>query len=255
MKHITSRMLVAALVSATMASFARPALASTLNGSHASMVHQHSVAVKLDYTFVRTPGQVRELVADSALERVTPSADLELSNVSFPFARPAVREFVDRLAAEYHAATGSPLVVTSLTRPTSLQPSNASPLSVHPAGMAVDLRIPADASALDWLEHKLLELERAGVIDVTREHHPPHLHVAVFPEQYATYAAQHPVVPTVSAKRELGIQMPIIRASSIAQGSGDGLSFATVATGSAGLLLLGAIALVSLLARNARSSR
>jgi len=79
--------------------------------------------------------------------------------------------------------------VTSLTRPMSSQPRNASPLSVHPAGMAVDLRVPADDSARAWLEHVLLKLENAGVLDVTREHHPPHLHVALFPAAFRAYTA------------------------------------------------------------------
>lgn len=255
MKHMGSRIHVAALAAVTMAAVARPAFAGTLNGSHASMQHQHAVAVKLDYSFVRTPGQVRALVADSALERVVPNADVELSNVSFPFARPAVREFIERLAQEYHAATGAPLVVTSLTRPTSLQPRNASPLSVHPAGMAVDLRIPAAASALDWLEHKLLALEQAGVIDVTREHHPPHLHVAVFPEQYAAYAAQHPVAPTVLATRDTAIQVTAPGPSRAVISGGESRSMAAIATGSASALLLGTLLLAIVFRAGTRRAR
>ena len=249
-------MLVAALTVVTMTVVARPALASTLNGSHASMLHQHAVAVELDYSFARTPAQIRKLVADSALERVAPSADVELRDVSFPFARPAVLDFIARLAAEYHAATGSPLVVTSLTRPTARQPRNASPLSVHPAGMAVDLRIPANGSALDWLEHKLLGLERAGVIDVTREHYPPHLHVAVFPEQYVAYALRHPIASPPVVERDTAIEAPKPITPMVSGDAGrDGLSSAAVATGSASLLLLGAAGFVALLARSRRRSR
>ena len=197
MKQIKIRALVILLAGGATATLSRPALAGTLHGSRASMLHQHEVAVKLDYSFVRTPAQLEALVADSALQPVTPNSDLQLSGVSYPFTRPAVRDFVEWLAAAYHDAVGSPLIVTSLTRPTSLQPRNASPLSVHPAGMAVDLRIPTDTRALEWLEQKLLSLEQAGVVDVTREHSPPHLHVAVFPEQYAAFAAQH--APAISA--------------------------------------------------------
>ena len=256
MQHTKSRTLAAALVAAAMTPLARPALAGTLNGSHSSMVHQHAVAVKLDYSFVRTAAQVNALVADSALERVTPNADLELSGVSFPYARPAVHDFIERLAAEYHAATGSPLVVTSLTRPTTLQPRNASPLSVHPAGMAVDLRIPAEGEALEWLEHELLSLEQSGVIDVTREHRPPHLHVAVFPLQYAEYAAQRPPVPASSAASPAA---PIpLRAPTVAMAAAnkDGRpSLAALAGGSAGVLLLVAAAIGTVLMRTSRQRR
>jgi hypothetical protein len=168
---------------------AASASASSLRGSHASMVRQHKVAVKNDYTFLRTAKQVREFAASDRLEDVTSTATYLIEGVSFPFARPVVKLFIERLAQQYVDATGSPLVVTSLTRPTSLQPSNASPLSVHPAGMAVDLRVPADASARSWLEQTLLSLEDKGLLDVTREHKPSHYHVAVFPEAYATYVA------------------------------------------------------------------
>ena len=167
----------------------RLALAGELDGSHRSMVHQHRVAARLDYTFVRTGAQLEHLVAINALVPVAPNADLTLDGVSYAYARPEVEEFVERLAKAYEAVTGAPLVVTSLTRPTSSQPRNASPLSVHPAGMAVDLRVPADDSARAWLEHVLLRLENAGVLDVTREHHPPHLHVALFPEAFRAYTA------------------------------------------------------------------
>jgi hypothetical protein len=166
----------------------RPVFAGDLDGSRDSMKRQHSVAVDLDYRFALTPSQVEQVVADGALERVGPNADFELSGVSYPYARPEVRLFIERLAADFHAMTGTPLVVTSLTRPVSLQPANASPLSVHPAGMAVDLRIPSSRKALRWLQSMLLSMEEADVIDVTRELNPPHLHVAVFPNAYAQYA-------------------------------------------------------------------
>jgi hypothetical protein len=154
------------------------------------MTHQHGVATELDYTFIATPRQVREYVKEGRLEPVPGSADYQLSGVSFPYARAEIRMFVERLAAQYRAETGMPLVVTSLTRPSTLQPSNASELSVHPAGMAVDLRIPPIARHRAWLEHTLLALEEAGVIDVTREYNPPHFHVAVFPEAYRAHVAR-----------------------------------------------------------------
>ena len=166
----------------------RAAYAGDLYGSRDSMKRQHAVAVDLDYRFAMTPRQVEQVVADGALEWVVPNADFELSGVSYPYARPEVRLFVERLAADFHTMVGTPLVVTSLTRPVSLQPVNASPLSVHPAGMAVDLRIPSSRKALRWLEETLLSMEEADVIDVTRESNPPHLHVAVFPHAYVQYA-------------------------------------------------------------------
>src|SRR5690606_31356593 len=69
------------------------------------------------------------------------------------------------------------------------QPRNASPLSVHPAGMAVDLRVSARPSCVRWLEGELLLLEAEGRLDATREYRPPHFHVAVFPEAFAEFVA------------------------------------------------------------------
>jgi hypothetical protein len=132
------------------------------------------------------------------------TTDLLLDRVSFPYARPAVRMFIERLASQYRAATRERLVVTSLTRPLDDQPRNASPLSVHPAGMAVDFRRPSKASSRQWLEKTLLSLENKGVIDATRERRPAHYHVAVFPDKYATYAATlGAIIPAARATDDL----------------------------------------------------
>ena len=105
------------------------------------MRRQYTIARKHAFTFLRTPAQVRAFAEEDRLETLHSTPDYVIADVSFPYARPVVKRFVERLGAQYRAATGEPLVVTSLTRPTSLQPRNARPLSVHPAGMAVDLRI------------------------------------------------------------------------------------------------------------------
>jgi hypothetical protein len=119
--------------------------------------------------------------------------------VSYAFARPEVRDFVERFAASYRDATGSRLVVTSLTRPTSAQPANAHKLSVHPAGMAVDLRVPAAGTDRAFLESSLLAMEKAGVLDVTRERSPAHYHVAVFAEAFSRYAARQDSIDAIAA--------------------------------------------------------
>ncbi|HCQ99496.1 MAG TPA: hypothetical protein DIU48_08750 [Acidobacteria bacterium] len=55
--------------------------------------------------------------------------------------------------------------------------------------MALDLRRPA-GRCRRWLERTLLSLESRGVLEATAERHPPHYHVAVFPEQYAFYVGR-----------------------------------------------------------------
>ncbi|MGI9043630.1 MAG: DUF5715 family protein [Gemmatimonadaceae bacterium] len=161
--------------------------AGKLTGSVSSMRGQHAVAVKGDLEFIADAAQVQEMLGKGGLERIESNEYYTLHQVSYPFGVPEVKLFLERLGQQYHEANGAPLVVTSLTRPTSQQPRNAHQLSVHPAGMAVDFRVPQDAKARQWLESVLLQLENRGVLDVTRERFPPHYHVAVFPAQYRAY--------------------------------------------------------------------
>jgi hypothetical protein len=181
-----SSSLVVALVAA--ASAGTPVHARvpvTLKGSPASMVRQNEVARENALTFLRNPAQVQEFVAKERLVPLSGNADYETAkDVSFPYARPETRNFVEQFAPEYHAACGMKLVITSATRPLDHQPKNAHKLSVHPTGMAVDMRVPRQATCRRWLEKKLLSMETAGELDATHEIHPQHFHVAVFPEGF-----------------------------------------------------------------------
>ncbi len=177
------------LGSALLCSPGAVASAGGLSGSPASMVRQHAVALEEDYSFLRDSATVAHFVDEGRLVELTGNADYRLADVSFPFARPEVAAFVAHFAAQYREATGTRLVVTSLTRPLAEQPGNAHRLSVHPAGMAVDLRVPDGAEQREWLERALLAMEKDGMLDVTREKHPPHYHVAVFREAIAPWLA------------------------------------------------------------------
>jgi Family of unknown function (DUF5715) len=163
---------------------ARPATAQSLQGSHESLLKQNLVASQHDYAYYRTPRDVEQAIAAGVLVEVHGNGDFELesSEVSYPYARPEVGVFLAQLGAAYHSACGEPLVVTSLTRPITRQPWNASPLSVHPTGMAVDMRRSARRGCRDWMESTLLALEGEGMVQATREHWPAHYHVAVFPD-------------------------------------------------------------------------
>lgn len=164
--------------------------AQSLKGSRTSMERQHQEAVRYGYTFLKTSTEVNNFVANGYLVKVQPGQNFELHDVSYPYARPAVKVFIERLSAQYNNACGEMLTVTSLTRPINRQPSNASSDSVHPTGMAIDLRIPSKRSCRSWLESTLLSLEQAAVLDVTRERNPPHYHVAIFTEPYENYVAR-----------------------------------------------------------------
>jgi hypothetical protein len=165
------------------------ASAPSLRGSPASMIQQNQVAKDHSLSFNRTGAQIRQAVERGELVELKGNADYSVADfVSFPFLQPEGLLFVERLAAQYREACGQKLVVTSAVRPSSAQPSNAHQLSVHPAGMAVDLRVSDRAECRSWLESSLLAMEGAGVLNGIRENRPPHYHVAVFPKQYREYA-------------------------------------------------------------------
>lgn len=167
-----------------------PADAQSLRGSRASLIRQNRQAKLHDYTYLKRPEDVQRFVRAGYLVRIEGNADYELARVSFPYARPEVRVFLERLGQQYRSACGEKLVVTSLIRPTTRQPRNASPLSVHPTGMAIDLRRSSKQACRSWLERVLLQLERQGALEATRENRPPHYHVALFPKPYMRYVAQ-----------------------------------------------------------------
>ena len=162
------------------------ASAESLRGSSSSLDRQESEAKRHDYTYLSDSRQLRRFVNAGLLVPVDGNRDYRLQNVSFPFSRPAVKLFIERLAVQYRRACGQRLVVTSLTRPRSHQPRNASIRSVHPTGMALDLRRP-EGACRRWLERTLLSLERSAVLEATAERRPPHYHVVIFPDPYVAY--------------------------------------------------------------------
>jgi len=168
---------------------AASASAQSLRGSTYSLDRQNFEARQHGYSFMDTRQDVEKMVARGALVRVDPNADFYLKEVSFPYARPEVKLFLERLAEEYRPACGEQLVVTSLTRARRLQPRNASLRSVHPTGMAFDLRRSWIKRCRAWLEGVLLSLETQGFLEATLEWTPVHYHIALFPEPYRELVA------------------------------------------------------------------
>lgn len=186
MPRIVSLLFAFSLVAGPAAAAAEVSV--TLSGSRSSMLRQNRIAKQEAYSFVRTPADVRRYVDEGNLVPLEGNDHYDVI-ASYPFARPVVRAFVERLSSGYSAACGEKLVVTSLTRPAARQPRNASPLSVHPAGMAVDLRVSRNTECREWLSAELLTLEEMGLLDATLERNPPHYHVAVFPSEFGDYDA------------------------------------------------------------------
>jgi LysM repeat protein len=192
------------------------AAAQTLKGSSASLDRQERAAEQNDFTYLRTSAQVKTFAELGLLVQIRPNANLELHQVSFPYARPEVDVFVKRLAEQYHAACAEKMVVTSLTRPLDNQPANASERSVHPTGMAVDLRRTNNSRCRAWLEGVLIQLEGAGVLEATRESRPPHYHIVLFPKEYTSYLGQAARIASADRLQRQaapGIEQPPVRAA------------------------------------------
>jgi LysM domain-containing protein/uncharacterized protein DUF5715 len=164
--------------------------AQSLHGSKASVRRMYRQAQSEKLSFYETPRGVRKAVASGRLVRLVPDVNFSLHKVGYPYVRPATLAFVERLGAQYQAACGAQLEVTSAVRPATRQPPNSVARSVHPTGMAVDLHKPDDPKCRHWLRQSLLELEDAGLLEATEEFAPPHFHVAVFPSEYERYVAR-----------------------------------------------------------------
>jgi hypothetical protein len=158
--------------------------AQTLRGSRSSVDLMYSQARSHALPFYSTPRGVRAAAADGELVRLSGNANYRVAGVTYPYALPTTRTFVQRLAEQYRDVCGEKLVVTSAMRPSSFRLFNSVEKSVHPAGMAVDIRIPAKPRCRTWLRQRLLRLEAGKVIEATEERRPPHFHVAVFPGPY-----------------------------------------------------------------------
>jgi hypothetical protein len=165
------------------------ASAQSLRGSHRAVNKPYHYATLHDLPFSRTSRDVKRRLHEGYLVRLGASPDYVTHDVSFPYVTRTTLTFVRRLAAQYHRGCGEKLVITSAVRPESMQPSNSSEYSVHPAGIAVDIRKPRNGKCLRWLRRNLLIIEKRGDIEATEEHHPAHFHVVVIPESYKEYLA------------------------------------------------------------------
>ena len=188
-----------AILTLALLTLSTPLLAQSLHGSRASMERQHQEAVSYGYTFLGTPQAVSNFVSEGHLVTVADTQYLELHDVSYPYSRPEVKMFIERFSSQYYSTCGEKLVITSLTRPIDEQPENAASDSVHPTGMAVDMHVPPTARCRSWLERTLLSMEQNGLLDVTRERHPSHYHVAVFTRSYENYIAAHPAAASIAS--------------------------------------------------------
>jgi len=193
-KGVASRPALGAMAALAMALILLSSVAGeaqSLRVSGASMDLQNQQASLHGYTFARNSDEVQSLIDSGALVQVKSNQDFMVKeSVTFPYSRPEVRDFISNLASHYHDACGEQLVVTSLTRARNRQPRNASKRSVHPTGMAMDLRRSWDRGCRSWIEMTLLTMEVNGILDAMLESRPPHYHVALFPAAWRHRGAE-----------------------------------------------------------------
>lgn len=173
------------LVAALAAGFPVPARAASLKPSRPALMRQVRAAQAEGAYYARNEADLRTMRLDGELVRIDGNDDFVLkASVPYPYARPEVELFLERLGEQYRDACGKRLVVTSLVRPKNRQPRNSSPFSVHPTGMAIDLRVSSYRTCRRWIEGALVSLEDRGLIEAARERYPPHYHVVLFPDPY-----------------------------------------------------------------------
>jgi LysM repeat protein len=179
--HTLARIAVAlAVIASSAGAQGRGKEPEDLHGSKASVERMYDFAVRYRYPFYLTPTNLDTAIAHGKLVALTGDSTYELTRgVGFSYATREAKQFVTMFAPQYLAACGAPLTVTSAARPMSRQPHNANPHSVHPTGIAVDIRRPPPGPCLTWVRGALADLETKGIVEATEEHHPVHLHIAV----------------------------------------------------------------------------
>jgi hypothetical protein len=153
--------------------------AQTLRGSRGSVDRAYGYAQSRRLVFHRSRGAVERAARGGTYVRLVNTATYRLRGVGIPYVLPTTRALLGDLAARYRRQCGERLVVTSGMRLTVSRLVNSTPKSVHPTGLAFDLRAPRGRCRA-WIRRELLALEGRGLIDATEERFPPHLHVVVY---------------------------------------------------------------------------
>ena len=221
MPHTLIRFVAALSIAGFTAVLAAPAQAQRgmpkepqdLHGSKQSVEKMYEFAISHHMPFYLTPVNVDDAIAKGRLVALAGDSTYELTRgVGFAYSTREAKQFVLAFAPQYLAACGVPLTLTSAARPMSNQPHNANPHSVHPTGIAVDIRRPSAGPCLTWVRGALATLEESGVVEATEEHHPVHLHVAVLVPPGAKVRLPN-LVKTVVARQQTMPPVPVTQAA------------------------------------------
>lgn len=200
-RHLLLPILALAVAPAVAASGAE---AQSLRGSPSSVDRMYHRAHAAGLPFYESPDAVHSAAAAGKVTTLRGNMDYAVVGTRLPYVRPTTLRFIESLGAAHKMACGEPIVVTSGVRPTSRKLRNGHVKSVHPTGMAVDIR-KSPGACRDWLRKALLGLEAQGMIEAIEEYRPPHFHIAVFnaPQTATVLAAvsHAPVEPVAVASR------------------------------------------------------
>lgn len=163
--------------------------ASLVGGEVSSSEQQFKYAEQSGVVII-TSDNFDGLVRSGDLVRLEgPNIRLRSARV-IPYVIPSTRDFVLQLAYDFGQQGCGELVVNDALRVAgSIMPSAASSFSVHPRGMAVDIRVNGISERCEtWMNTYLMENEAEGKVDATREHWKvvrgqrvpnPHFHLVV----------------------------------------------------------------------------
>ena len=182
-----------------------------LAGSKASLRRQNEAADRFGLSRLRDAAELERFIAASLLVPVQDNAAYAIDETLgeydrdrrelYTHARSWVPGFLDDVFGRVSRATGERFRVTALIRtmeyqrrlrrwnPNGAKGRNHYELSSHLTGATVDVSWKDVAlSTIFQIETRLRALERAGLIEATRERHNACWHIMVFP----TYAKQRP---------------------------------------------------------------
>lgn len=155
------------------------ATAQSLRGSPESVDRMYYRAHAARLPFYETAEEVQAAAEEGDVALLWGNMDYAVVGTRVPYVRKETLRFIERLGAAHRQACGEPIIVTSGIRPTSRKLRNSHVKSVHPTGMAVDIR-KSPGNCRVWLRNALLGLEAQGLIEAIEENRPPHFHIAVY---------------------------------------------------------------------------
>ena len=180
------------------------AFAQSLRGSPASVDRMYYKAHARNLTFFKSAEAVKAAAREGEVVLLTGNMDYAVVGTQVPYVRRETLRFIEALGAAHRQACGEPIIVTSGIRPTGRRLRNSHEKTVHPTGMAVDIR-KSPGNCRVWLRNALLGLEAQGLIEAIEENRPPHFHIAVYSApasaRITAAASARSVVPRKSVRR------------------------------------------------------